>query len=107
MRAVADGLHYFSRTINETMVEEYINLKELSDQKSPLERLSLRERDILRLIVEGKSNPEVSDILYISVKTVETYRSRMMKKLGIKDFSSLVKFAIVHGVTTLNGHRNR
>lgn len=107
VRAVADGLHYFSRTINETMVEEYINLKELSDQKSPLERLSLRERDILRLIVEGKSNPEVSDILYISVKTVETYRSRMMKKLGIKDLASLVKFAIVHGVTTLNGHRNR
>jgi DNA-binding NarL/FixJ family response regulator len=106
VRAVSVGLHYFSRTINETMVEEYIQLKEVAAQKSPLERLSIRERDILRLIVEGKSNMEVSDILYISVKTVETYRSRMMKKLGLKDLPSLVKFAILHGLTSLNGHRD-
>ena len=106
VRAVSVGLHYFSRTINETMVEEYIQLKEVSVQKSPLERLSIRERDILRLIVEGRSNMEVSDILYISVKTVETYRSRMMKKLGLKDLPSLVKFAILHGLTSLHGHRD-
>jgi DNA-binding CsgD family transcriptional regulator len=53
------------------------------------------------LVVEGKSSAEIAQLLYLSPKTVETYRSRIMDKLGIKDIPGLVKFAIQHGLTPL------
>lgn len=68
---------------------------------SPLQKLSQREREILQQIVEGKSSAQIGAILGLSPKTVETYRSRLMHKLGIRDLPSLVKFAIVQGITTL------
>lgn len=52
-------------------------------------------------MVEGKSSVEIADILVLSPKTVETYRSRMMQKLGINDLPALVRFAIQHGLTPL------
>jgi DNA-binding NarL/FixJ family response regulator len=106
VRAVRSGLHYFSPSITETMIQEYVQLREVVSEKSPLERLSSREHEILRLLTEGKSNPEIAETLYISVKSVETYRSRMMQKLGIRDLASLVKFAIQHGLTSLHTHGN-
>ena len=65
-----------------------------------MERLSGPDREILQLVVEGKSSAEMSEILSLSPKTVETYRSRLMMKLGIKDLPSLVKFAVQHGLST-------
>lgn len=67
--------------------------------KSPLESLSLREREVLQLVVEGKSSAEISNTLYLSVKTVETYRSRLMLKLGVSNLLGLLKFAIQHSLT--------
>ena len=64
--------------------------------------LSRRERQILQLIAEGKSSAEVGTMLFLSPKTVDTYRSRMMHKLGIGDLPNLVKFAIQHGITQLD-----
>ena len=66
---------------------------------SPLESLSKREREILQLVVEGKSSVEIAAVLSLSPKTVETYRSRMMQKLGLEDLPALVKFALQHGLT--------
>jgi DNA-binding NarL/FixJ family response regulator len=66
-----------------------------------LARLSPREREVLQLVVEGKSNAEIADVLSLSVKTVETYRSRLMLKLDISDLPGLVKFAVQHGLTPL------
>lgn len=66
-----------------------------------LRRLSLRERKILQFVVEGKTSAEIADILHLSPKTVETYRSRLMTKLGIRNLQALIKFAIQHGLTTL------
>jgi DNA-binding NarL/FixJ family response regulator len=65
----------------------------------PLESLSTRERQVLQLVVEGKSSAVIARIVHLSPKTVETYRSRLMKKLGVPDVPSLVKFAIQHGLT--------
>ena len=67
----------------------------------PLEGLSEREREVLQLIVEGNSSAEIAGALGLSPKTVETYRSRLMRKLEIRDLPALVKFAILHGFTTL------
>jgi DNA-binding NarL/FixJ family response regulator len=68
---------------------------------SPLQSLSVREREILQLIVEGHSSAHIGSILGLSPKTVETYRSRLMHKLDLHDLPSLVKFAIQHGLTSL------
>ena len=56
---------------------------------------------MLRLVVEGKSNIESAAALGLSPRSVETYRLRLMQKLGLSDLPSLVKFAIRHGITTL------
>jgi DNA-binding NarL/FixJ family response regulator len=70
-----------------------------AQRAGPLESLSVRERQVLQLVVEGKSSAEIARIVHLSPKTVETYRSRLMKKLGVPDVPSLVKFAIQHGLT--------
>jgi DNA-binding NarL/FixJ family response regulator len=100
VRAVAAGQRYLSGQITETVIE-YIRKFDAGASKSPLESLSDREREILQLVVEGKANAEIAHTLSLSVKTVETYKSRLMNKLEIKDIPSLVKFALTHGLTTL------
>ena len=102
VRAVYGGSRYFSDEVTTTLVTDYLEQRQARPEKSPLERLSGREREILQLVVEGKSSAEVGQILSLSPKTVETYRSRLMMKLGIKDLPSLVKFAVQHGLTTLD-----
>lgn len=66
-----------------------------------LRRLSPREREILQFVVEGKTSADIAEILSLSPKTVETYRSRLMAKLGIRNLPDLIKFAIQHGLTHL------
>jgi DNA-binding NarL/FixJ family response regulator len=70
-------------------------------ERAALERLSPREREILTLMVEGKSSRAMAALLHLSPKTVDTYRSRIMLKLDIANLPGLVKFAIRTGVTTL------
>lgn len=98
VRALYAGRRYFSHKISDMLVDDYVREHR---PVSPLESLSLREREVLQLIVEGKTNAEAAAQLSLSVKTVETYRSRLMHKLGIGDLPALVKFAIQHGVTPL------
>lgn len=66
---------------------------------SPLERLSERERQVLQLVVEGRSSAEIAAMVHLSPKSVDSYRSRLMKKLGVADVPALVKFALAHGLT--------
>ena len=61
------------------------------------ERLTIREREILKLIAEGKSSKEIADILYISVRTVERHRANMMDKLNLRKTAELIKYAIEKG----------
>ena len=102
VRVVHSGRRYLSQKISEMMIADYIHQRQTTPSRSPLERLSPREKEILQLVVEGKSSAEIADIIYVSKKTVETYRSRLMKKLDISDLPSLVRFAIQHGLTPLN-----
>jgi len=101
VRALCKGKRYLSEKISETMVNDYLQQRALDKKKSPLESLSEREREILQLAAEGKSSAEIGRVLFLSPKTVETYRSRMMQKLGIRDHAALIKFAIQYGVTTV------
>lgn len=101
VRTVHAGRRYLCQKIADTMIDTYISQREAVEGKSPLERLSSRERQVLQLVVEGKSSKEIASIVHLSPKSVETYRSRLMQKLGVHDIPSLVKFAIQHGLTPL------
>jgi DNA-binding NarL/FixJ family response regulator len=99
VRSVYAGKVYLGTRIADTVIEDYVRQRHTV---SPLESLSARERQILQLVVEGKTSAEAAEILSISPKSVETYRSRVMQKLGLSDVPSLVKFAIQHGLTSLD-----
>ena len=99
VHAVYSGRLYFSQGIAETLINDYVHLRQSITSKKPLENLSLREREVLQLVVEGKSSAEISGVLYISPKTVATYRSRLMLKLGVSNLIGLLKFAIQNGLT--------
>jgi DNA-binding NarL/FixJ family response regulator len=101
VRAVHADHRYLSQKISDALVDDYVRHRQSAEAQSPLARLSPREREVLQLVVEGKSSAEVAGILSLSLKTVETYRSRLMQKLGISDLPGLVKFAIQHGLTPL------
>lgn len=99
VRAVRAGKRYLSEDIRDRLVEDYLDLYETSEMKGQLARLSPRELEVLQLVVEGKTSPEIAKVLNLSHKTVETYRGRLMQKLGISNVPALVKFAIQHGLT--------
>ena len=67
----------------------------------PYETLTARERQVLQLIAEGKTNRQVADALHLSFKTVDTHRSHLMRKLDLHDQTSLVKFALRRGIIPL------
>jgi len=98
VRTVREGKRYLSPKITATLVGDYIGEHR---SPSPLESLTSRERHILQLVVEGNPSADVADMLALSPKTVDAYRSRIKQKLGIHDLPALVKFAIQHGITSL------
>ena len=102
VRAVHSGHHYLSQKLSDRLIDDYLHQINSIGEKSPLARLSPREKEVLQLVVEGKSSAEIAAALSLSVKTIETYRSRIFHKLDIDDLPSLVKFAIQHGLTPLD-----
>lgn len=102
VRAVHAGRRYLSEGIADRLIDGYLDLYGESQAEGALATLSPRELEVLQLVVEGKTSPEIARILTLSPKTVDTYRSRLMHKLGIGDVPSLVKFAIKHGLTPID-----
>jgi len=98
VRALHAGRRYVSEKIPPRVLEDYFRER---GADHPLERLSRRELQVLKLTVEGHTSSEVGALLCVSPKSIETYRSRMMAKLEIGDLATLVKFAIRHGVTSV------
>lgn len=99
VRAVYLGRRYLSPSIRDAVTEAYMQNRQT---QSPLELLSLRERKVLQLTVEGHSSAAIAEKLELSPKTVETYRSRLMGKIGVHDLPELVRFAIKHGITPID-----
>lgn len=99
LRVVHLGRRYLSQRIAETVIDDYIGAHTAT---GPLDELSSRERQVLQLFAEGRSIAETAQTLALSPRTVETYRARLMQKLGIDNLPDLVKFAILHGVTSLD-----
>lgn len=95
IRSVHAGHPYLSQKITETVIENYLRPHQPTD---PLGKLSSRERQILQRIATGESTANIARALFLSPKTVHTYRSRLMQKLDIDCFAGLVKFAIACGL---------
>jgi DNA-binding NarL/FixJ family response regulator len=100
VRTVNQGSRYLSARVSEQILDEYPRPHARGDD--PLSLLSPREREVLQLVAEGKTSAEIAQLIFLSPKTVETYRSRVMAKLGVADLPALIKFAIQHGVTQLD-----
>ncbi|MBI5910276.1 MAG: response regulator transcription factor [Betaproteobacteria bacterium] len=94
VRTVHGGGRYLSPALAESVPDSGAG-----QARSPVDSLSARERQVLQLVVEGRTSSEIARMIHLSPKSVQTYRSRLMSKLGVSDVPSLVKFALEHGLT--------
>lgn len=99
IREAADQRVYLCREVASVVVQDYMKL--VINRSAPLKpALSERERALLTLVAEGKRNKEIAEALQIGVKSVETYRSRLMRKLNCASTAELTRYAIREGITT-------
>ena len=100
IKSVLMGKRYLSPGISEKVIEGYLEGRRTLKSRSPWDTLTQREREILKLVAEGYKNKDIADYLCISVKTVETHRANLMRKLDLHNVSSLTAFAMEKGLTT-------
>jgi DNA-binding NarL/FixJ family response regulator len=98
VRAVCSGVTYLTPAISKTLVAALAKQSGVHEPTSPLEVLTLRQREVLRLVAEGNSSKQIAARLGLSAKTVEAHRSAIMERLGIRDLAGLVRFAVRAGL---------
>jgi two-component system NarL family response regulator len=98
--AVTEGKHYLSPDVAGVVVEAGLAATE-SPKRTVYSTLGAREREVLQLLAEGHSSPEIAKRLHISPSTVETHRRNIMKKLDVHSVAELTKYAIREGLTPL------
>jgi len=103
VRAVAAGERFFSPGISKLIIEEFIKRAQQQEAPSPSLKqiLTQREIEVLRLIAQGCTNRQIAEQLFISVRTVNTHRTNIMKKLNIHNTAELVRYAIQTGIAQL------
>jgi DNA-binding NarL/FixJ family response regulator len=101
VKEVAQGRTYLSPAVSGVALDDYIKRVRNVDAPAGLELLSAREREVLQLIAESKTGPEIGRTLHISAHTVDAHRRKIMEKLDIHNVVDLVKFAIRHGLASL------
>lgn len=103
VRAVQRGEVYVHPSLTKSLLEDLLPRAGGADPASPWELLSERERDVLILVARGHTSAEIATQITLSPKTVETYRSRGMEKLGLRSRAALVQFALARGLLTDTG----
>jgi RNA polymerase sigma factor (sigma-70 family) len=101
VRAVAGGETYISEIVGGPDIEDHLRRAEKAESAEDICPLSPREREVLQLLAEGMPSKKIGLELGISVKTVETHRSRLMRKLGIRTVAELTKYAVRQHMTPL------
>jgi two-component system response regulator NreC len=94
IHAVQRGKSYFSPAIAKTLLEDYVRYLRQRGLEDSYDLLTDREKEILQLLAEGRSNKEVANLLGLSVTTVETHRTNMMQKLGLHSTAEIVLYAV-------------
>jgi DNA-binding NarL/FixJ family response regulator len=102
VRAVAGGKRFLSSPISE-LIDEGVGNSYASSEDEPFASLSPREKEVMKLIAEGFTSVEIGKILFISEKTVEKHREKVMKKLNIRNLAGLVRLAIKYHLVDLEG----
>jgi two-component system NarL family response regulator len=102
VQAVAAGKHYLSPEVTGAAVEGWVG-RAKQDDPSAYSVLGAREREVLQLLAEGKTSPQIARHLNIATKTVETHRRNISKKLDLRSVAELTKYAIRHGLTSADG----
>lgn len=94
VRAILQGKSYFSPAIAKTLLEDYVRYLRQRGLEDSYDLLTDREKEVLQLLAEGRSNKEVANVLGLSVTTVETHRTNMMQKLGLHSTAEIVLYAV-------------
>lgn len=100
VRAVASGEAYFSPVITRILVEEYVSEMQRRGVDDSYDLLTLREKEILQLLVSGRGNKDIADQLNVSVATVETHRNNIFQKLHVHNLPELILYAVRKGIVT-------
>ncbi len=98
IRAVTQRKAFFSPAVSRMLVEDYVRQLQDKEIEDSYDLLTAREREILQLIAEGKSNKDVANVLNLSLYTVETHRSNLMQKLNLHSVPDLILYAVRKGV---------
>lgn len=98
IRSIAKGDAYLYPTATKRLMKEYVDRMQRGDSGDLFHALSEREREVLSLTAKGYANREIAEMLVISVKTVETHKSNVMEKLGLKSRPELIKYAMKKGL---------
>jgi DNA-binding NarL/FixJ family response regulator len=105
IRTVKNGGRYFNEAITNLVFEDFYQKKKLTNTQGKVtlpNDLTKREQEVLALVASGKSNQEVADDLFISIKTVDTHKNHILDKLGLKNTAELVKYAIKNKLISLD-----
>jgi DNA-binding NarL/FixJ family response regulator len=94
IETIRGGRVFISPNLAERSMENWVRIRRGEDSTSETAPLTIRQREILKLIAEGKSNKEIGDLLCISVRTVERHRANMMSKLNVRKTAELVQYAL-------------
>ena len=100
IRSVANGKIYVSPSVTDTLVGDYL-LRVKGTLGPDSQILSSREREVLQLVTEGKSSAQIAETLHLSDRTVESHRKRIMDKLDLRSIAELTKYAVRHGITSI------
>src|ERR1017187_259826 len=98
IRAVVEGKSFFSPAVSKVLLQDYMRKLQRSGAEDSYDLLSPREREVLQLVAEGKSNKEIASLLNLSVFTVETHRAKIMQKLNLKGVPELILYAVRKGI---------
>jgi DNA-binding NarL/FixJ family response regulator len=98
IEAVSNGRSFFSPSIRQLLAEDYVRVLRQKGAVDSYELLSPREREILQLLAEGKTNKQVAATLFISPYTVETHRGNILEKLGLHSAAELILYAVRKGI---------
>ena len=98
IRSVNEGKSFFSPAVSRLLVEDYVRQMQDRDIDDSYELLTPREREILQLVAEGKSNKEIANLLNLSLYTVETHRGNILQKLNLHSVPELILYAVRKGV---------
>lgn len=96
IRIIRKGNSFLHPSAATSLIDEY--LTQVPGQKDEYERLTAREREVLQLVAEGRTNQEIAEMLFISIKTVLRHRTSIMEKLGFQNRTELIKYAISKGL---------